>query len=343
MAFLNRARKSRAGLSSVLLGAAAASFLGCALLQGGGGDEEQGLAFSHRVHVEDQGLECLDCHAGVEDSDDPGMPLLPQCQLCHDGLDEEKPPEERVETLFDEEGRFLARRASALDEEVRFSHVQHVGAMQCADCHRGIEQSERIGPEPALDMDGCMACHQERGLSQDCAVCHTRIDQSWAPPSHELGWEKLHGPAARADLRTQVGRCELCHQESTCIDCHRVEAPDDHNQLWRRRTHGISASVDRNRCLACHRTDYCDRCHRDTLPVSHVGSFGSPVNRHCLGCHFPLQNEGCFVCHKSAPSHLTATPLPPDHSPGLNCRQCHGLTAPLPHVDNGDECILCHL
>jgi hypothetical protein len=34
--------------------------------------------------------------------------------------------------------------------------------------------------------------------------------------------------------------------------------------------------------------------------------------------------------------------MPPGHTPGMNCRQCHGLTAPLPHADNGSECARCH-
>ena len=56
-------------------------------------------AFSHRIHAE-EGLACSDCHAGVEDSDDPGMPRLPACMLCHADLDEEKPVERQVKTLY---------------------------------------------------------------------------------------------------------------------------------------------------------------------------------------------------------------------------------------------------
>jgi hypothetical protein len=37
-----------------------------------------------------------------------------------------------------------------------------------------------------------------------------------------------------------------------------------------------------------------------------------------------------------------ATPLPPDHNAGMNCRMCHGNGQPLPHVDNGQQCTSCH-
>jgi hypothetical protein len=70
--------------------------------------------------------------------------------------------------------------------------------------------------------------------------------------------------------------------------------------------------------------------------------FGSPQNTHCLSCHLPLQGEGCFTCHKGTPSHQTAAPMPANHLPSMNCRQCHGLTAPLPHPDNGSLCTACH-
>jgi hypothetical protein len=42
------------------------------------------------------------------------------------------------------------------------------------------------------------------------------------------------------------------------------------------------------------------------------------------------------------PSHSTAAPQPPSHSPGMNCRQCHGISAPLPHVTKGEDCNICH-
>jgi hypothetical protein len=61
-----------------------------------------------------------------------------------------------------------------------------------------------------------------------------------------------------------------------------------------------------------------------------------------MGCHQPLGNESCAVCHKGTPSHALATPKPPGHNPAMNCRMCHGNGQPLPHFDNGDDCNSCH-
>ena len=50
-----------------------------------------------------------------------------------------------------------------------------------------------------------------------------------------------------------------------------------------------------------------------------------------------------MVCHKDTRSHALAAPKPAWHTPAMNCRQCHGVSQPLPHVDKGDNCNLCHL
>ena len=95
-------------------------------------------------------------------------------------------------------------------------------------------------------------------------------------------------------------------------------------------------------CMTCHDADSCRRCHEELRPQSHAGMWGEPLDRHCLSCHEPLRSSSCGVCHSGTPSHEEATPLPPDHNPGMNCRMCHGNGQPLPHVDNGQTCTSCH-
>jgi hypothetical protein len=319
----------------------AASVAGCMLLDRGN-DEPSGPAFSHRVHA-DVGVDCTDCHAGVEDSDEPGMPRLQACQLCHTEIDADKPAELKAESFFTD-GVFRAAHASAVPEEVVFSHAAHVGrGTACADCHRGIETSDRIGGEQHFAMQRCMDCHAAAQAPNTCEVCHSVIREDWEPPSHFHNWKRLHGQTVRADTDMLVDRCELCHSESSCVACHRDEPPASHNNFWRLRGHGIAASMDRDSCSTCHEPDSCEQCHQEVLPQSHQGMWGAPKDTHCLTCHFPLKSNGCVACHKGTPSHALATPKPPDHTPGMNCRQCHGVTQPLPHVDKGDDCNMCHL
>jgi hypothetical protein len=299
------------------------------------------FVFSHRVHVTDEGLECAGCHSGAATTDDPGMPVLTQCQLCHETIDAEKPPERKVATLFEAKGwRSASQRMSS---EIVFSHQSHAAAgRECNSCHLHIESDDGVEQPAAMTMSVCVACHAQQSAANECATCHREIRVDRAPPTHAFAWQRLHGKAVRAHGTEEADRCSLCHQESSCVACHMDVSPGNHNNYFRLRGHGLFARMDRQNCAACHRSDSCDSCHRDARPVNHIGAWGGLRNNHCISCHQPLVGNECSTCHRDANSHALAAPLPPGHSPAMNCRQCHGLTAPLPHVDNGGECILCH-
>lgn len=332
-------RNGRASRASILVGIL---FLAGCVLTNVFEAKVKPFAFSHRVHVVDQGLACTDCHRNTQKGEDPGMPSAKQCALCHDEQDAEKPEDHKVTTLY-EAKKYKAAHAGSLADEIVFSHQKHaLQGLECTACHAGIEQNDVVSTGLALSMDQCSACHVQRSVPNDCAVCHAEIRKDVAPPNHSTTWPKQHGEVVRACTGQTQDRCELCHKETDCSACHQTQAPANHTGYWHRRGHGIVASMDREGCATCHTPDSCARCHAETTPASHTGSFGAPLDRHCLGCHEPLQGEGCYVCHTSTPSHAMAPPKPPSHNAAMDCRMCHGNGQPLPHVDNGQDCNLCH-
>ncbi|MEZ5962397.1 MAG: cytochrome c3 family protein [Planctomycetota bacterium] len=331
------AQRQRARLLfACLLGAA-----GCVLF-GTGQATGKKFAFPHKVHVDDEAMDCTDCHLDAETADDPGMPALGGCVLCHKEIDAEKPADKKVEVFF-ADGKFLAAHASELGNEILFSHSKHVAKVgACDKCHAGIAKNEVIDASVAVEKPACLACHAENDVSGDCATCHTQISKDRPPRTHDGQWLRYHGKTVRAESPALVDRCDMCHEENSCQTCHQVEPPTNHNNFFRRRGHGLMARMDRDNCAACHRPDSCDACHRQVLPQSHVGNFGGTQSTHCFSCHLPLESSDCATCHRDTPSHSMAAPLPQNHSPSMNCRQCHGLSAPLPHVDKGDQCTACH-
>ena len=312
---------------------------GCLLVSGG----TRRLAFSHAEHVGEQDLACVSCHADAGRREEPGLPAPDACEVCHEELDQAKPAERQVASLFAGE-TFRGRHALALGSELVFSHVRHVEKLgDCRPCHADVADSDG-GKVAPFDMGRCVECHAERGAPGACRTCHSRLDTTVAPDSHARDWKRSHGRCVRSGSEATADRCSLCHQESACIACHRVEAPDNHTPFWLQRAHGLTARMDRQSCAACHREDTCASCHADSVPASHTAAFGAPQSRHCGSCHFPLADNGCAACHRDTRSHASAAPKPTDpvHVGGQNCRQCHGLSAPLPHVDNGDDCNACH-
>jgi len=339
-----RLRLDRRAASALALGVICVALAGCVLFEGSG-VIRRSYTFSHKVHAE-QELGCTDCHQAAELADEPGLPGVGACRLCHADLDAEKPPERKVESLF-EGKQFRATARGAVGAAIVFPHLRHVEAgLECSACHAAVEGNEDTLELPPARMDGCMACHAERNVANDCATCHPTILADVKPATHGGNWQRVHGSVCRAGAQSSVDRCELCHKETDCAACHLTTPPQNHTNQWRRVGHGVAAQLDRDNCATCHRPDTCSSCHADTQPRNHTGNFGSPRNTHCLGCHQPLQNEGCSACHSGTPSHALAPPKPPGHSPAMNCRQCHvpGGTRPsMPHVDDGSNCNSCHL
>jgi len=333
---------------SVIAAALVLLYLGGCMLVNRMVQSERPFAFSHRVHVSDEGLECGDCHGSWEESDDPGMPRPAQCALCHNELDAEKPAELRVASLF-EDGAYRSARASAQSDEIVFSHQSHATrGSDCTVCHAEVADDDGAlaerGTALRMTMEQCLACHAASSgpRLEECSACHREIRSGAEPPSHRANWTRYHGSVVRSRASDRADQCALCHQPSDCTTCHQAQLPANHTNYWRRRGHGLTASMDRDSCVTCHDSDSCDRCHETLRPQSHVGGWGEPRDRHCLACHEPLRSESCGVCHQATPSHDQATPLPPDHNPGMDCRMCHGNGQPLPHVDNGQTCTSCH-
>jgi hypothetical protein len=302
-------------------------------------------SFPHRVHVVDNQLACTFCHVGANTSDRPGMPPPELCAPCHDQFDAEKPPDRRVAAFYDENSRYRTVADTSSPADVAFSHRKHVhdAKLDCTQCHGNVSAQDEVPVEPLVQKPQCMACHAERGMANRCSECHRDIDERWIPNSHRRDWVAAHGDIVRFGSEASADQCELCHQDATsCQVCHRQMRPADHNTTFKLRTHGALASIDRSRCAVCHTRDSCQQCHEQTPPLSHRGGFGFPQNRHCTGCHLPVQDTGCAVCHRTAPAHDMATPLPADHTPSMNCRLCHGNGVVLPHPDGGHVCTACH-
>jgi hypothetical protein len=326
---------------------------GCALLQNLGLYDGE-VPFSHARHGADEDLTCLDCHGKAATEDLASMPKMGQCMTCHEGIDEKKPAERRLAALYGPKPQWT--KGLAMPADLVFSHKRHVteNKIDCQACHN--VESENVAERAQVDMVTCMACHAKQSptdakdeagkrvtraslVANDCAVCHREIRKDAPPPSHQLGWKRFLGQAARDAGPSMANRCSLCHTEASCSSCHREEAPASHTRFWKERGHGVVVGIDRSACATCHRSDFCDRCHRETAPRTHVGAWGAPRDSHCYSCHGLARGTGCGMCHRGAPSHGAAEPKPSWHNAGMNCRSCH---YPVPHADNGMDCNACH-
>jgi hypothetical protein len=166
-------RSSRIALA-VLVSAMLA--LGGAVLWAAWRPIEQPLAFDHNLHVQELEMECADCHLYALNGVRATIPNIEVCADCHDEALTESVEEARLVEYVLAGERVPWRKIYWVPQHVYFSHRRHtkLGGIECETCHGAI--GERVEPVDRqlvrITMNGCMRCHEESGVSNDCLLCH---------------------------------------------------------------------------------------------------------------------------------------------------------------------------
>lgn len=101
------------------------------------------------------------------------------CSSCH-AMPEGDPQTTETWSLWEKQ---LAHQAAHF-ENIRFSHKQHEGKLQCLDCHAGVNESTRASDVLLPELESCSTCHlsepKEAGqVETPCASCHTFHTVDW--------------------------------------------------------------------------------------------------------------------------------------------------------------------
>jgi len=154
----------------------------------------QPLAYSHRLHAGELGIDCLYCHFGAEKSRNAGIPSMNVCMNCHslvsapyvdvkaenDNADKEKRAPERIlspelrklyiSLALDENLKpIIGKQAHAIEwirihvlpDFVYFNHSAHVNSgVTCQKCHGEVQTMERVRQFSDLTMGWCVNCHR---------------------------------------------------------------------------------------------------------------------------------------------------------------------------------------
>jgi hypothetical protein len=135
------------------------------------------LAFNHKIHVEDEEIECTECHQGAETAVHAGLPAVRECMDCHKRAKGEHPDEPKVREYAKRGEQMHFERVNRYPGHVYFSHRVHVklAEMECRECHGDMASLSEPVSEPTASlttMAECMDCHRERHASLECAACH---------------------------------------------------------------------------------------------------------------------------------------------------------------------------
>ncbi len=262
-------------------------------------DKKQVMKFSHSKHA-GAGIECASCHTPeklTKNASDKMLPTHTECQSCH-----EQEVNEKCAFCHTDESNPVALPNPV--REVLFDHQKHVTGqkMECVTCHAGMDKTDFAEAANMPAMSTCNTCHNDVKATNQCEACHTNL-ASLKPATHMVAnFSREHARVMGG--RTFEAKCQSCHTESSCMECHdgtnltKLTAFEKTGMLSPRKsgmdrpaalagqnvhdlnykfTHGIDAKGRASDCQTCHRQEqFCSDCHMEgsaafggAMPTSH--------------------------------------------------------------------------
>jgi mono/diheme cytochrome c family protein len=180
----------------------------------------QPIAFSHKVHAGQNGVDCNYCHTSARKSKHSGIPSANVCMNCHTYINEGAVTgTAEIQKIYDAIG-FDAKTRTYIDgyeekpiEWVRihnlpdhayFNHSQHVvvGDLECQECHGPVEEMDVLYQHAELTMGWCIDCHRETEVQMEGNNYYTHL--------HEQLKEKYKGE--KITVANMGGlECAKCH------------------------------------------------------------------------------------------------------------------------------------
>jgi len=166
----------------------------------------QPIAFDHRHHVRDDGIDCLYCHEDAERSAFAGVPATERCMGCHDQIWNDTSSIAPLRASVETGQPIPWQRVHSLPDFVYFDHSIHVTrGIGCVTCHGRVDQMAAVVQAQPLTMSWCLDCHRD-------PAPHLR------PPDRitSMTWT-ADSPAQLAGLAARYRPRSLTH----CSTCHR--------------------------------------------------------------------------------------------------------------------------
>jgi hypothetical protein len=125
---------------------------------------EQPIAYSHKLHVGELGIDCRYCHANIERSHEAMIPPTQACMGCHAIVKKDSPKLAVLRDSWASGGPVEWVRVHRVPDFAYFDHSVHLAAgVGCVSCHGRIDQMEVVRQDQPLSMGWCLDCHRDPG------------------------------------------------------------------------------------------------------------------------------------------------------------------------------------
>ena len=127
----------------------------------------QPIPFSHKIHVDQLGLDCRYCHSFVDVSGTSNVPTGNTCWNCHQHVQKDSPKLAPLHKSMDVnyvgyDGKPIEWvRVHKAPDYVYFNHSAHVNrGISCQSCHGDVDQMEVVYQAESQSMALCLDCHR---------------------------------------------------------------------------------------------------------------------------------------------------------------------------------------
>ncbi len=169
---------------------------------------QQPIAYSHKLHAGDLGMDCRYCHNQVEAAQHANIPSVQTCMNCHTLILKSSEKLLPLRESWAAQTPIQWIRVHNLPDYVYFDHSAHLRAgVGCSTCHGNVAQMEVVMQVQPLSMGWCLNCHRHP-------------DPNLRPPAEVTNMQWSPGPD-QAQFAAQLKREKNIAPGENCAVCHR--------------------------------------------------------------------------------------------------------------------------
>lgn len=169
---------------------------------------DQPVAFSHKLHASELGMDCRYCHNTVERAAKAAIPPTATCMNCHAIIGKELKSLALVRESAATGASIPWVRVHMLPDYAFFDHSVHLAAgVGCTSCHGRVDLMRTVGQQEPLSMSWCLECHRN-------PTPHLRPRQEVT----NMAWDTTK---AKYDAFADASRARQPNPPISCSGCHR--------------------------------------------------------------------------------------------------------------------------
>jgi hypothetical protein len=171
---------------------------------------EQPVPFSHKRHVDGNGISCEYCHTSVARSSFAGIPPTYTCMTCHSQIFTTSPLLKPVRESLRSNEPLRWIRVNDLPDFVYFNHSIHITrGVGCVTCHGRVDQMPLTWRANTLFMSWCLDCH--RAPEKYIRPREEVLNMDWKPPEDQeiLGRRLVKEYGI---MTARITDCSTCHR-----------------------------------------------------------------------------------------------------------------------------------